>query len=48
MTQAVVRGVTFVDFPNHHLIIQATSRQRNVLSNVKVLGWRANGDSWPG
>ena len=39
-----VHGVTFVDFPNHHIKAQNTLCDRSVMSNVKVLGWRANGD----
>ncbi len=48
---AHIEGITFVDFPNHHLILDATQTYdsagnctRNVLANIKVLGWRANGD----
>lgn len=37
-----VLGVTLVDFPNHHLILGQLGQ--NTLSNVKVLGWRSNGD----
>ena len=48
VTQASITGVTFVDFPNHHLIAQATGcapkQSAALLANVKVLGWRANGD----
>jgi hypothetical protein len=50
VTRASVTGVTFVDFPNHHLIMQATDCATSpdgiagVVDNVKVLGWRANGD----
>lgn len=45
-----VEGVTVVDFPNHHLILgsagedDAGAPNINTLANVKVLGWRANGD----
>ena len=42
VSNASVRGVTLVDFPNHHLILG--SYAGDVLSNVKVLGWRTNGD----
>jgi hypothetical protein len=41
---ASLEGVTLVDFPNHHLILGAMGDEPNTLSNVKVLGWRANGD----
>ena len=53
VTTAVVTGVTFIDFPNHHIIAQATQCRgggvdgeghAGIMSNVKVLGWRANGD----
>ena len=44
VTRALVSGPTFVDFPNHHLMAQATDCERSLFSNVKVLGWRANGD----
>ena len=37
-----VRGVTMVDCPNHHLILGQAAGDE--LSNVKVLGWRTNGD----
>jgi hypothetical protein len=37
-----VRGVTLIDFPNHHLILGQAAGDE--LSNVKVLGWRTNGD----
>jgi len=44
-TNASVEGVTLVDFPNHHLILgSAGAPNVNALANVKVLGWRANGD----
>jgi len=36
-----VSGITLVDFPTHHVILQANT---GTLTNVKVLGWRANGD----
>lgn len=45
-----IAGVTLVDFPNHHLILgsaganDAGAPNVNELANVKVLGWRANGD----
>jgi hypothetical protein len=35
-------GVTLVDFPNHHIILGQSAG--DVLRNVKVLGWRSNGD----
>lgn len=35
-------GVTLVDFPNHHIILGQFPD--DVLRNVKVLGWRSNGD----
>lgn len=39
-------GLTFVNFPNHHLVLFGgdDATQTNTLKNVKVLGWRANGD----
>jgi hypothetical protein len=37
-----VRGVTMVDCPNHHLILGQSADDE--LTNVKVLGWRTNGD----
>eukprot|EP00937_MAST-01D_sp_MAST-1D-sp2_P006142 g6142.t1 len=46
-----ISGVTFVDFPNHHIIAGAKNVRRqdgcgtpSSMENVKVLGWRANGD----
>ena len=36
-------GVTLLDFPNHHIIV-GQSATYNELRNVKVMGWRANGD----
>jgi hypothetical protein len=49
--QASVRGVTFIDFPNHHIIAGASNKPcgadgdtLSVIENVKVMGWRANGD----
>lgn len=48
---ATVTGVTFVDFPNHHIIAVARREDcggavepASTLANVKILGWRANGD----
>jgi len=38
-----VSGVTILDFPNHHIILQG-GKGTSTLTNVKVLGWRANGD----
>jgi hypothetical protein len=37
-----VRGITMIDCPNHHLILGQAAGDE--LSNVKVLGWRTNGD----
>merc|ERR1711988_28987 len=37
-----ISGVTWVDFPMHHVILQGG--ELSTLSNTKVLGWRANGD----
>ena len=49
--QASVSGVTFIDFPNHHIIAGASNKPCgaegdtvSVIENVKVMGWRANGD----
>lgn len=45
-----IEGVTLADFPNHHLMLgsagadDAGAPNVNTLQNVKVLGWRANGD----
>jgi hypothetical protein len=45
-----IGGITLVDFPNHHLMLgsaganDAGAPNVNALANVKVLGWRANGD----
>lgn len=44
VSSARVTGLTLVDFPNHHIIAQAVGCRRSLLRNVKVLGWRANGD----
>ena len=53
VTAADVSGVTLVDFPNHHVIVQVAPTPRGPrgacgtpgrFSNVKVHGWRANGD----
>ena len=47
VTRARVSGLTLVDFPNHHLALQATdcdAEGGSVAENLKVLGWRANGD----
>jgi len=50
---ATVRGVTFVDFPNHHIIASAVTIKNSdgscattpsIFHNSKVWGWRANGD----
>lgn len=43
--RAVIDGPTFVDHPNHHAVLDTTSCTPNsVFRNVKVWGWRANGD----
>ena len=42
LRNASLLGVTLVDFPNHHIILGQFAG--DVLRNVKVLGWRANGD----
>ena len=46
-----VRGITLIDFPNHHVIAGAGSGDIgcspaliSAMTNVKVMGWRANGD----
>jgi len=39
-----ISGVTMIDFPDHHLLIQGSVSDVNTLHNTKVLGWRANGD----
>lgn len=39
---ASITGVTLVDFPNHHIV--AGQAAGNVLRNIKVMGWRTNGD----
>ena len=49
VTRARISGVTFVDFPQHHLIMQTTDcaafdGYSGIATNLKVLGWRANGD----
>ena len=48
--QAAISGITFSDFPNHHIIAGATNKpcdsSGDILStmlNIKVMGWRANG-----
>merc|ERR1719445_785483 len=43
---STVNGITCADHPNHHLILDGSNRPDapNLLSNVKVMGWRANGD----
>ena len=41
-TNASITGITLVDMPNHHVI--AGQADGNELRNVKVLGWRTNGD----
>lgn len=42
LRNASLLGITLVDFPNHHVILGQFAGDR--LQNVKVLGWRANGD----
>lgn len=44
--QLDVSGVTMVDFPNHHLKLQGGKEveKMSILSNIKIIGWRANGD----
>ena len=42
LRNASIAGVTLVDMPNHHVI--AGQSDGNTLRNVKVLGWRSNGD----
>jgi hypothetical protein len=47
---ASIAGVTFVDYPNHHIIAQATGNKQpcvappSTMTNIKIFGWRANGD----
>ena len=43
---ASVRDVTLVDFPNHHVIasVDGCDQPRSELRNIKIWGWRANGD----
>lgn len=43
---AVIEGPTFVDHPNHHVILdaQTSCSPQSVFRNVKIWGWRANGD----
>eukprot|EP00928_Gymnodinium_smaydae_P046496 TRINITY_DN30985_c0_g1_i1.p1 TRINITY_DN30985_c0_g1~~TRINITY_DN30985_c0_g1_i1.p1 ORF type:complete len:719 (+),score=141.28 TRINITY_DN30985_c0_g1_i1:48-2159(+) len=45
-TNSQIIGPTFVDYPNHHLMMFGGEDRRrpNVLADVKVIGWRANGD----
>ena len=42
LRNASITGITLVDMPNHHII--AGQADGNELRNVKVLGWRTNGD----
>ena len=42
VVNASITGLTLVDMPNHHIV--AGQSQGNELLNVKVLGWRSNGD----
>eukprot|EP01045_Picozoa_sp_COSAG04_P039997 COSAG04_NODE_11475_length_707_cov_0.950658_1_plen_124_part_00 len=55
VAHADISGVTFVDFPNHHIIAAASERpdgwskpcaasSASRMTNIKVMGWRANGD----
>jgi len=47
VVNADISGITFVDFPNHHLILggdEEDDTHSNILRNIKVMGWRANGD----
>ena len=50
VTRARISGVTFIDFPQHHLIMQSTDcaafagGYSGIADNLKVIGWRANGD----
>ena len=55
VAHAEILGVTFVDFPNHHIIAAASERpdgwskpcaasSASRMTNIKVMGWRANGD----
>lgn len=39
-------GLTFVDFPNHHLVLGGSdnANRPNHVEFVKIFGWRANGD----
>ena len=43
---ASIRDVTLVDFPNHHVIadVDGCDHPRSELRNIKIWGWRANGD----
>jgi hypothetical protein len=42
VVNASITGLTLVDMPNHHIV--AGQSDDNTLRNVKVLGWRTNGD----
>ena len=48
--QASIRGLTFIDFPNHHIIADASNAPcgprapLSIMAGIKVMGWRANGD----
>lgn len=42
LANSSLRGLTLVDFPNHHIILGQFPGDE--LRNVKVMGWRANGD----
>jgi hypothetical protein len=47
--RAQITGVTLVDHPNHHIIAKVSSgcedgEPRGKVHNIKILGWRANGD----
>ena len=48
VAHAELRGITLVDHPNHHVIAGASAHcpggAPSVARNLKILGWRANGD----
>ena len=37
-------GRTWVDFPNHNLILVGINAKANTLQHVKIFGWRTNSD----
>jgi hypothetical protein len=39
-----ITGLTIVDMPNHHVVAGQSDTPGNALRNVKVMGWRTNGD----